>query len=1010
MAHFPFHSLDDDEFNLFLDDNSTFNFLNQHNVNHFDYMFDKYDHCEINSFLDRISIPNSEYITVPDNFVEYIDPTFNIVTMNIASIASNLQSFIDQILSISNVSFDIIGFSETRLDEDISPLYNITNYTMHCVHRNRHGGGVAVYIHDAYTSLLLPNISQCESYLECVCVEIMCSNRKCFIATIYRPPNGSFPEFINQLTNILEYVSSKNYHTIYFMGDWNINLLHQSEPHVRDFINLMFSYFLLPITTKPTRVSDNSFSLIDHIWSSKAELNVGNYIIHTDISDHFPVISRFQEGSTRTQQDGYVYKRVLSKGNIAKFVECVAQVNWVDVMHSNCPNDAFNLFHEKFSETFRNSFPLKCIKQNKSTSITPYLTPGLMKSIKEKHRLARLAKKWPVSYRETYKRYRNNLTTLLRNAKNEYYKSQLRLHQGNAKESWKTINEILGREAKGNYSIDLNITPQSETANVFNNHFINVVDTANANSSDESTDFRNFLNMPTDFSMYLFPCNELEIKELITTIKSNSPGYDEINGVLLKETADYIVIPLSHIINLCFRHGVFPDRLKIAKALPLHKSGSKSEVNNFRLISILPSFSKVFEKAIAHRLLQFLENNKLLSTYQFGFRKNSSTQSALLHFVSKVYSDLDKKLHVASAFLDISKAFDSLNHQILLTKLNNLGLRGPVLNIFKSYLTKRKQFVYCNNVCSNYKLIKHGVPQGSILGPILFLIYINDITNSCDNVHFTMYADDTCFTMADKDLHVLHSRLTRELFNVSRWMKANMLKLNVDKTHIMLFQNRSLVHDLNPVILDQQVVLRVKSTKFLGVCVDDNLNWKNHISNLTTILYRNAGLLYRIRHKLSGEALLTLYYTLCYSKIMYCISIWGCTWRSFLDNVFRAQKRILRVITFKKRFDSTDVIFSDLKLLKVNYIHKYFLLLEIFRSLGKNDGIFNFQEHTHSTRRNYLNLICPQFRTQLFNNSILCFGPKVWNSLPAAIKNLNTPMNINSFKYKAKKHLLDLQL
>lgn len=202
------------------------------------------------------------------------------------------------------------------------------------------------------------------------------------------------------MVNILQYVSCKNYNAIYFMGDWNNNLHNQSDLQVRDFINLMFNHFLLPTTTKPTRISNNSASLIDHIWTSKTESIIGNYIVYTDISAHFPVVFQYRENSVRTQQERWVYNRVLSKGNVARFADCVAQVSWDDVLQSNCPSDAYNKFHDKFIEIFRNYFPLICMKQNKFSSTTRYLTPGLIRSIKEKRRFARLAKKRPISYRD----------------------------------------------------------------------------------------------------------------------------------------------------------------------------------------------------------------------------------------------------------------------------------------------------------------------------------------------------------------------------------------------------------------------------------------------------------------------------------------------------------------------------------------------------------------------------------------------------------------------------------
>ena len=424
----------------------------------------------------------------------------------------------------------------------------------------------------------------------------------------------------------------------------------------------------MPTTTKPTRVSNNSASLIDHIWSSEIRSNIDNFIIFTDITDHFPVVSRFKECTTPAQPASRVYKRVFSSRNVESFVDGVARLCWGDVLRSGCPNAAFDIFSNKFNQIFHINFPFKCIKQRTSSNAASFLTPGLIRSIKEKHRLARLASKWPITYKERYKKYRNLLTTILRNAKNDYHKNQLKNNQGNTKESWKIINHILGRSRQSNnLNINLNSIPCLDTANAFNDHFINIVDNV-SHAEDSLRNFRSYLNPSPLYSLYLVPCTVLEIKNYINSLKSNSAGYDEITATLLKQTVDHISIPLTHILNLSFRHGVFPARLKIAKSLPLYKSGCKSDINNYRLISILPAISKIFEKAIVFRLSSFLENNNLLSNSQFGFRKNVSTQSALLNFVSKVYSELDKKSFVASVFLDISKAFDSLNHNILLTK------------------------------------------------------------------------------------------------------------------------------------------------------------------------------------------------------------------------------------------------------------------------------------------------------------------------------------------------------
>lgn len=255
------------------------------------------------------------------------------------------------------------------------------------------GEGVAMYVRDVYTSLLLPDVSICESYLECACLEAVSGKKRYFLASIYRPPNGNFPDFINGMINILEYISSKNYSAVFCMGDWNINVLNQNDSHVKDFINLMFSYFLLPTTTKPTRIFNNSASLFDLIWTNQVELNIGNYIMYINISDLFPVVSRFRECSLPAQQERCVYRRIFSHGNVDRFVYCMTQLSWGEVLQSNCPNTAYNKFHDKYIEVFQNNFPLKRMKQKTCSNTTPYLTQGLIRSIKEKLRLTRLPRK-----------------------------------------------------------------------------------------------------------------------------------------------------------------------------------------------------------------------------------------------------------------------------------------------------------------------------------------------------------------------------------------------------------------------------------------------------------------------------------------------------------------------------------------------------------------------------------------------------------------------------------------
>lgn len=1016
----PFSQLSDTEFNNVISGSQAFltssiSYLDTLIFEPFIPQYDRHN-CDIDvdSFMinaRNVTLPQSSYEFLGDREHENLSliPQFTVLSFNIRSF-SNLQNFTDQCLQ--GIHFDVMGFQETRLNNNIASLFQLPGYNFYTQSRSTEGGGVALYVSDSYPSFLIRNMCFTESYLECVAAEIKCPNGLYVCASMYRSPKGEIQRFIEKIYDLLTLISEKHYKGIYLLGDWNIDLLKiDNDPIVSQFVNIMYSFSYTPLITKPTRVTDNCATLIDNIWSTEVEHNNRNSILYTDISDHFPIVSYFSCIRKAIKNNEIIPKRIFSNRNIDKYVQLVSSASWNDIYNHNCANKAFDVFNNKVHELFEECFPITNVRIKNKDVNCPYITSGLKASIKEKKRLERLSVKWPMSYRGKYRLYRNKLTTLLRVAKNKYYKDSLALNQGNAKITWNILNTILGKQNSNQQEfIDIECDAAA-IPNAFNRHFLEVGGTSEAASMVPLDAHRQYLTAAPNTSLFLAPTTPQEIKSILDNVKCTAAGIDDVPPKLLKLTSSIIASPLSYLINLSFAQGVFPDNLKRAKVIPIYKKGDKKHISNYRQVSVLPAYSKIYEKAISCRLINFLEHNNILTDCQHGFRQNRSTETALMSFTSLIYKYLDNKLCAAGVFLDLSRAFDSLDHHILTDKLLNAGIRGVPLKLFKSYLNNRVQSVFCNGEYSSQGNIRQGVPQGSILGPTLFLLYINDIVNVSNRCKYVIFADDTTLIFAEKNIPALHNILKNDLILIKQWIKHNKLNLNISKTNLVFFKNRSDNSEFPQVIIQNETVQQAQSCKFLGVIVDEHLNWKTHIKSVCMKLSKVCGIIHRVRDQLTKKSLLNLYFTLCYPHIIYCVSVWGCTWPSFIKDVTIAHKRLIRIMSSKGRYYHAAELYRDWNLLDFPSVHKYFLLLGIFKSLYKQvpsnrECFFSRAARAHDTRGSLTNLVCPPARTTLYLNSVLCAGPRLWNSLPPQIKAIT---NIYSFKKLLKEFFLQSQ-
>ena len=485
-------------------------------------------------------------------------------------------------------------------------------------------------------------------------------------------------------------------------------------------------------------------------------------------------------------------------------------------------------------------------------------------------------------------------------------------------------------------------------------------------------------------SIFLRPTPEQEILEICGSFRSGpASGYDQITVNVVKETVDVIIQPLTYIIDLSLSSGVVPDQMKIARVIPLFKSGDLSLFTNYRPVSVLPAFSKNLERIVYNRLINFLNKYSILSCNQYGFRKNHSTAYALIQLYDKLSDAIDKGNVTLGLFIDLSKAFDTVNHDILVAKLEFYGVRGVALEWFESYLSCRSQFVQYNGYSSSSKYIKRGVPQGSILGPLLFLLYINDLCDVSKALDFILFADDTNIFYSHKDQNYLMEIVTTELKKLSSWFQASKLSINIKKSNFILFKTKQ-----NRRKLDLHFLINL----FLGVILDEHLSWKPQIQNVARKISKSIGIICKSSFFLNKNSLCTLYYSLVYPYLHYCASVWGSTYQSNLKRLITLQKRVIRIIS-KSTFDAhTNPIFKNLNILKfenliklqigkIMYLYKNGLLPDSFNDMF----LLHSDVHSYNTKKNSFRLL--HCRTNVRKFSLRFQGPKLYNSFSPDVQN-----------------------